>query len=139
MSHWYFRLFFQPCFLVHLFQFLLQPLAGFPSASRPVQFAPTWWDPSQCFGKRRKKKCVFNNTPRKGGEGKASLNPCRTFSGVNLIQWPSRGKKFMGILPIKVCKPAGLLLENFIPRIQFYGLQELSPSPPSYATKQMQQ
>ena len=22
----------------------LQPLAGFPSASRPVQFAPTWWD-----------------------------------------------------------------------------------------------
>ena len=35
---------------------LLQPLAGFPSASRPVQFAPTWWDPSHCFGKRRKKK-----------------------------------------------------------------------------------
>ena len=34
----------------------LQPLAGFPSASRPVQFAPTWWDPSHCFGKRRKKK-----------------------------------------------------------------------------------
>ena len=51
-----FRLFFQPSFLVRLFQFLMQPLAGFPSASRPVQFAPTWWDPSHCFGKRRKKK-----------------------------------------------------------------------------------
>ena len=36
----------------------LQPLAGFPSASRPVQFAPTWWDPSHCFGKRRKKNPI---------------------------------------------------------------------------------
>ena len=85
MSHWYFRLFFQPCFLVRLFQFLLQPLAGFPSASRPVQFAPTWWDPSHCFGKRRKKKihscpkgftsyCAISNTVKAIGiGGSASL------------------------------------------------------------------
>ena len=39
----------------------LQPLAGFPSASRPVQFAPTWWDPSHRFGKRRKKKNVHSH------------------------------------------------------------------------------
>ena len=39
----------------------LQPLAGFPSASRPVQFAPTWWDPSHRFGKRRKKKAFSDH------------------------------------------------------------------------------
>ena len=51
----------------------LQPPAGFPSASRPVQFAPTWWDPSHCFGKRRKKKkrvycrmCIRKGRPLRG-------------------------------------------------------------------------
>ena len=49
----------------------LQPLAGFPSASRPVQFAPTWWDPSHCFGKRRKKKNQVHEVdqPRQGYSG----------------------------------------------------------------------
>ena len=63
-----FRLLFQPCFLVRLFQFLMQPLAGFPSASRPVQFAPTWWDPSHCFGKRRKKKSSDSDEGLGGAE-----------------------------------------------------------------------
>ena len=48
----------------------LQPLAGFPSASRPVQFAPTWWDPSHCFGKRRKKKMSS------GGDCSGRWVPC---------------------------------------------------------------
>ena len=78
MSHWYFRLFFQPCFLVRLFQFLLQPLAGFPSASRPVQFAPTWWDPSHCFGKRREKKKSYSSI--------SGMSTSQTWEWTNLLR-----------------------------------------------------
>ena len=75
----------------------LQPLAGFPSASRPVQFAPTWWDPSHCFGKRRKKKkkfkgCVANKLVVPG-------SPAGTSNWLSLYSCPSLVNHIIGLEP----------------------------------------